>query len=79
MRADGFQKKPLDLGGWAVHLTSYQLGHQFVAEVEAISSGVTVARANHDDRALAEEHAIETALRRLGRTRRIDLDLTVGG
>jgi len=79
MPAEDFQKQPLELAGWAVHLNSYRLGESYVAEVEAISSGVTVARANDSERAIAEEQAIETALKRLGRTRRVDLDLTVGG
>jgi dsRNA-specific ribonuclease len=79
MRADDFQKQPLELEGWAVTVTSYRIGGQYVVEVETISSGVTVARANHESRAIAKEQAIETALRRLARTRRIDLDLMVGG
>ena len=62
-----------------VTVTSYRIGGQYVAEVESVSSGVTVARANHETRAFAQQQAVETALRRLARTRRVDLDLTVGG
>jgi hypothetical protein len=79
MRAEDFQKKPLELAGWTVTLTSYRLGGRYLAEVESISSGVTIARANHEARTAAEELAIETALKRLVKTRRVDLDLTVGG
>jgi hypothetical protein len=79
MWAEEFQKQPLELEGWPVNVTSYRIGGLYLAEVEAISSGVTVARATNEAREIAEEQAIETAVKRLGRTRRVDLDLTVGG
>jgi len=79
MRAEEFRKQPLELEGWSVHLSSFRIGHQYLAEVEVESSGVTIARATHETRAIAEEQAIETAANRLSRTRRLDLNLTVGG
>jgi dsRNA-specific ribonuclease len=79
MRAEEFRKQHLELDGWTVYITSYRIGSQYLAEVEDVSSGVTIARGTDDARSEAEERAIETALRRLNRTRRIDLDLTVGG
>jgi hypothetical protein len=79
MRAEDFRKQPLELQGWSVHVTSYRIGGQYLAEVEALDSGVTIARATDETRAIAEEHAVQVALRRLNRTRRVDLDLTVGG
>jgi hypothetical protein len=79
MRAEDFRKQPLELEGWSVHLTSYRIGSQFLAEIEAEASGVTIARATDETRFIAEQQAVETAVRRLTRTRRVDLDLTVGG
>jgi hypothetical protein len=79
MRAEDFKKHPLELDGWMVNVTSYRIGGLYVAEVEAISSGATIARATNEARAIAEKQVIETAVKRLGRTRRVDLDLTVGG
>jgi hypothetical protein len=79
MRAEDFQKQPLELAGWSVQLTSYRLGTQFLAEIEVQSSGVTIARATNQIRNIAEEQAIEAAIRRLTRKQRLDLDLTVGG
>jgi hypothetical protein len=79
MRAEDFQKQPLELAGWAVHVTSYKLGERYLAEVEALSSGTAIARATNAIRDVAVEEAVETALRRLSRTRRLDFDLTVGG
>ena len=79
MRAEDFRKQPLELGGWTVHITSYRIGGQYLAEVEALDSGVTIARATGDAREKAEEEAMQRAVKRLSRTRRVDLDLTVGG
>lgn len=81
MRAEEFGKRPLELEGWTVHLVSYRIGDRYVAEVEDISSGVTIARNIDEVCRVAEEHAIETAVKRLSRTRRVNLDLsrTVGG
>lgn len=79
MRAEGFQKQTLELAGWSVQLTSYRIGSQFLAEIEAEESGVAIARATSETRTGAEQSAIETAIRRLTRTRRLDLHLTVGG
>ena len=62
-----------------VHVSSYRIGVHYLVEVEALDSGVTIARATDGDRAKAEEEAIQTAAKRLSRTRRVDLDLTVGG
>ena len=79
MRAEDFRKQPLELEGWTVHVTSYRIGGHYLAEVEALDSGVTIARATGEARVTVEEDAIQKALQRLRRTRRVDLDLTVGG
>jgi len=79
MRAEESLKQSLELEGWHVHLSSFRIGGQYLAEVEVESSGVTIARATDELRAIAEERAIESATKRLLRTRRVDLDLTVGG
>ena len=79
MRAEDFRKQPLELEGWAVHVTSYRIGGHYLAEVEALDSGVTIARATGEARVTVEEDAIQKALQRLRRTRRVDLDLTGGG
>jgi hypothetical protein len=79
MRAEDFRKQPLELAGWSVHISSYRIGGHYLAEVEALDSGVTIARATGERRDEAEEEAIQAAVKRLNRTRRVDLDLTVGG
>jgi hypothetical protein len=79
MRAEDFRKEPLELEGWSVHVTSYRIAGRYLAEVEALDSGVTIARATGEARVGAEKDAIQKALQRLRGTRRVDLDLTVGG
>lgn len=79
MQAEDFHKQLMELEGWMVNLTSYRINGRYLAEVEAISSGVTIARATHEARAVAEQDALGAAIKRLSRTRRMDLDLTVGG
>jgi hypothetical protein len=73
------RKRPVEVAGWELEVTSYQIGTRYLAEVEAVSSGVTIARAIDDARFIAEKLAIQTAALRLTRPRPIDLDLTVGG
>jgi len=79
MRAENWQSQTFELDGWSVQLTSYFISGLYVAEVEATSSGVTISRAAEASRDDAENRALEKALVRLQSTRRINLDLTVGG
>ena len=79
MRAEHWQSQTLELDGWSVQLTSYFIGGLYLAQVEGLSSGVTIARATEASRDNAENRALAKALTRLRSTRRIDLDLTVGG
>jgi hypothetical protein len=79
MRAEDWKKRELELEGWPVMVSSYQIGDSYVTEVESTTSGATIARATRKTRAEAELEALETAAKRLLRTRRTDLGLTVGG
>ena len=79
MRASNWQKEDLELDGWAVQLRSYAINDQYLAEVEVVSSGVTIARATETIRAEAEQQALGKALQRLQATRQTPSDLMVGG
>ncbi len=79
MRASGWRRDDLELDGWAVQVRSYLINDQYLAEVEVVSSGVTIARATETARADAERRAIDKALQRLQSTRRTHSDLMVGG
>ncbi len=79
MLPDDYRRRRVEIAGWDLDVTSYRIGTRYLAEVEAVSSEVTIARAIDDVRFIAEELAIQTATLRLTRPRPTDLDLTVGG
>ena len=69
MRAEDYQRRRQELAGWPVGIFSYKLGDRYVCEIDNVSPGARVARAEGSTREEAERAAIETAERRLGRTR----------
>ena len=74
MRAEEYQRRREELGGWPVGIVSYRLGDRFYCEVDNVSPGARIARAEGGTREAAEEAALEAARRRLGRTRVHDAD-----
>jgi len=79
MRAEGWVMEEIELEGRPVKVITYRIGDSFVTEVESSSSGAVIACSAGKTQEAVEKEAIETAARRLRRTRRIDLGLTVGG
>jgi len=70
MRAEGYEEKRLEAEGWPLRLTSYKLGEVFHCQADNVSPGATLARATGASREEAERKALEAARKRLGRTRR---------
>ena len=68
MRAEDYQRRRQELAGWPVGIVSYKLGDRFICEIDNVTPGARVARAEGATRAEAERAAIETAESRLGRT-----------
>jgi hypothetical protein len=69
MRAEDYQRRRQELAGFPVGIVSYRLGDRFICEIDNVSPGARVACAEGATREEAERAAIETAERRLGRTR----------
>jgi hypothetical protein len=69
MRAEDYQRRRQELAGWPVGIVSYRLGDRFICEIDNANPGARLARAEGSTREEAERAAIETAERRLGRTR----------
>jgi hypothetical protein len=69
MRAEDYQRRRQELAGWPVGIVSYKLGERFICEIDNVSPGARVARAEGATREEAERAAIATAERRLGETR----------
>ena len=68
MRAEDYQRRRQELAGWPVGIVSYKLGERFVCEIDNVSPGARVARAEGATREEAERAAMATAERRLNRT-----------
>jgi hypothetical protein len=68
MRAEDYQRRRQELAGWPVGIVSYKLNDRFICEIDNVSPGARVARAEGATREEAERAAIATAERRLGRT-----------
>jgi hypothetical protein len=69
MRAEDYQRRRQELAGWPVGIVSYRLDERFVCEIDNVSPGARVARAEGATREEAERAAIAAAERRLARTR----------
>ncbi len=69
MRAEDYQRRRQELAGWPVGIVSYKLDERFVCEIDNVSPGARVARAEGATRDEAERAAIAAAEHRLARTR----------
>jgi hypothetical protein len=74
MRAEAYQRRREELAGWPVGIASYRLGERFVCEIDNVSPGARLARAEGATREEAEGAAMAVAERRLARTRVRDVD-----
>ena len=69
MTAEDYTEKSMELAGWPVKVTSYKLGDVYRATVDNVNPGAWVSRGEGPTKAEAEKEAIETAERRLSRTK----------
>jgi hypothetical protein len=77
MHAEHWTTEDCELEGYAVRVSSYQLGIAYITEVESIDSGSVIARAIAECSEESRTRAFDSASRRL--LCRRDLNLTVGG
>ena len=70
MKAEDYSVRELTIEGWPVRLISYRLGEQWHAKIENVSPGATLARGSAISAEDAQKQVLETATRRLARTRR---------
>jgi hypothetical protein len=71
MRAEDFESRELEIGGWPVKVTSYKLGDSYITEIEASATGSGIARGIAASSEESWKQASEAATRRLLRTRRM--------
>ena len=69
MKVENFTERKVEIGGWPVHLTSYQIGGTYHCRADNVSPGAGLARTTGASREEAEEKAIARAKELLARTR----------
>lgn len=70
MKVEHFAERKIEIDGWPVNLTSYQIGETYHCRADNVSPGAGLARTTGSSREEAEEKAIARAKELLGRTRR---------
>ncbi len=70
MRPEDYTRRREQAEGWDINIVSYKLGNTYRCEIDNVSPGANIARGEGDSREAAEAQALETARRRLARTRR---------
>jgi len=70
MKPEHFSERKVDVDGWEVNLTTYQLGAKWHAKADNVSPGAALARIVADTREEAESLALARAKELLARTRR---------
>jgi len=73
MKPENYSERKVDVNGWEVHLTTYQLGEKFHCTADNVSPGANLARVAADSREAAESKALERATELLSRTKRREL------
>ncbi len=74
MRTEDYQRRQEKLAGWPVGIVSYKLGDKWFCEIDNVSPGARIARAEGATREDAERDAIAAATRRLARTKVHEID-----
>jgi hypothetical protein len=70
MKVENYAERKIDVDGWPVNLTSYQIGEVFHCRADNVSPGAGLARTTGATREEAEQKAIARARELLGRTKR---------
>ncbi len=64
--AEAYTESMMKLGEHNVKVTSYKIGETFYCHITNVEPDATIARAQGEDRAQAEEGALRKAMARLG-------------
>ncbi len=70
MKVENFAERKIEVDGWPVNLTTYQIGETFHCRADNVSPGAGLARSTGTTREEAEEKAMARAKELLSRTRR---------
>jgi hypothetical protein len=70
MKPENFSERVVEIDGWLVNLTTYQLGEKWHVKADNVSPGAALARVVADTREDAESRALARAKELLRRTQR---------
>jgi hypothetical protein len=70
MKAEGYERRRQELGGWPIEIETYQIGDVFYCSINNVDPGARFARAEASTRDEAERLALAKAERYLAQTRR---------
>jgi len=70
MRAEGYERRRQELGGWPIEIETYQVGDVFYCTINNVDPGARFARAEASTRDEAEKQALAKAERYLAQTRK---------
>ena len=70
MKPEHFSERKVEVDGWEVNLTTYQLGEKWHTKADNVSPGAALARIVADTREDAESRALARAKELLSRTKR---------
>jgi hypothetical protein len=70
VKAENFSERIVEVDGWQVNLTTYQLGEKWHTKADNVSPGAALARIVADSREEAETRALARAKELLARTKR---------
>ena len=70
MKVENHSERKIEIDGWPVNLTSYQIGETFHCKADNVSPGAALARTTGATRQEAEDKAIARAKELLGRTKK---------
>ena len=70
MKAEGYERRRQELGGWPIEIETYQVGEIFYCTINNVDPGARFARAEGPTREEAEQKALEKAEKYSKQTRR---------
>lgn len=70
MKPQNYSERKVEIDGWQVNLTIYQLGDKWHAKADNVSPGAALARVESSSREDAEKKVLERARELLSRTKR---------
>ena len=70
MKAEGYERRRLELAGWPIEVETYKLGDVYYCTINNVDPGARFARAEASTRDEAEKQALAKAERYLAQTRR---------